>query len=489
MLVLVVVVILGMVVLALAKYSGTSLRYGQAVEAKGDRFAAADGAMRDAIERLRMGAAPAAVQCPTNAGGPITRPFPIDINGATTSVSCQLSGTGASAISQWAVILTGNGVGSERILSAGGGGGSMNNPKRISGPVYINDTRVGASAPNDGPFDPPFDLNAKVSVVDGDVYFPGTTCSEQGDRLTIDRFNGAPNPPNVRFEVTPAPRSGVCVQSSTITNGSPKAAPDIPDLSGLNPTPDTDGDDTSYPDCRVFSPGHYTSLTLLDGRSSYFKSGNYVFDNVVLDIDKQGANQPVVTFGYPDLANGITGPEIPNPGCQPAIVDDAPSSGGIPGATVYLTGTARIDVSNGSLEMLPRHQGGFNWVSVQTLPGSTLGAGSSAQPALATAGGAGQEAWIRGWFWAPDAWINFANVTGPDADVRLNGGAALARLHLGANATAGSFEVSTGTTPARSQYVLTSIAIKDGTTRIVAVVDYANNPSRVAVRSWRVDNV
>lgn len=479
--VLVLVVVLGAVVAALATYASGALRYGQVVEARNDRLAAADGALREGLERLRIGAG--ATQCPINSLTPVTRTFPIDINGAQTTVTCAVSGGGASAVNQWALILTGNGIGSEKILSSGQAGGSNQNPKRISGPVYISDQSVPDMSAD------PFDLQAKVSVVDGDVYFPGDFCSADGDRIDVTRYTGGNNnPANLRFEVIPAPRSGICIPSASVTNGSPKAEPSLPTLTGLPPG-DADGDDTLFPGCRVFSPGRFSSVILSPG-GNYFRSGNYVFEgSATINLVKQGNNIPIVTAGYPDTGAGLA-LSIPNDACADAIAADAPGAlQPFIGTTFYLDGDAHIVVDDGSLEIMPQHQGGFDWVSVQTLPTSNLTASAASNPVLRVNGGAGKQSVMQGWVWAPNAWIDYENVTGDGAKNQLKGGAVLARLHLGANATAAEFSIQVTETPARTTYVLTSESTKNGTTtQIVARVDYATNPNRVAVRSWRVLN-
>jgi hypothetical protein len=475
-LVLIVIVVLGAVVVALATYTNTTLRYGQTVEARNDRFAAADSAMREAIERLRIpnGNSP----CLQLTGAEVrSYTFPELINGASASVDCRFSGVGLGAVGQWALIITGSETDGEPLLSASQAGGSDINPKEIGGPVFINDPDpTGAMA-----------LNADLRVVEGDVYFPGVGCPSEGTRVDLN---------TTRFEVTPAGRSGICVPPGDVTylgGTSPKEPPSIPTtaLAALNAAPDLDGDDSSFPGCRVFEPGRYSSPPQLSTGANYFKSGNYVFDDFELELQKQGNNVPIVTFGYPDTAVGLAY-KIPNLDCQDAIVADAPGPGDSPGATVYLDRRARLAVIDGSIEFMPRNQGDFDWVSIQTLPTSTLRAGAESgpgaeAPVLRVKQGAGKEIVLQGWLWAPQAWVNFANVTGDTALVQLGGGSALGRIHLGANATAGEFEVSVTATPAQSSFLLTARGLKEGESVITAVVEYAP-PNQVAIRSRRVVN-
>jgi hypothetical protein len=475
-LVLIIIVVLGAVVAALATYATTTLRYGQTVEARNDRFAAADSAMREAIERLRIpnGNSP----CLQLTGAEVrSYSFPELINGASATVDCRFSGAGLSAVGQWALILTGSETDGEALLSASQAGASDINPKEIGGPVYINRPDPLASMA----------LNAVVRVVEGDVYFPGAGCPTEGTRVDLN---------TTRFEVTPAGRSGICIPPGDVTHvggTSPKAPPAIPSaaLAALNTAPDLDGDDASFPGCRVFEPGYYSSPPQLVAGPNYFKSGNYVFDDFELEIQKQGNNVPTVTFGYPDNGAGLAY-KIPNPGCQDAIFADAPGPGEVPGATVYLDRAASLAVTDGSVEFMPRHQGNFDWVSIHALPTSTLRAGaetgpSASTPVLRVKQGAGKEIVVQGWLWAPRAWVNFANVTGESALVQLGGGSALGRVHLGANATAGEFEVSVTATPSRSSFYITARGVKDGESVITAVVDYAP-PNQVAIRSRRVVN-
>ena len=49
-------VVLSVLVVAITSYVTTGLKYGDIVEQRADRLAAADGGMRYAVERLRLGA-------------------------------------------------------------------------------------------------------------------------------------------------------------------------------------------------------------------------------------------------------------------------------------------------------------------------------------------------------------------------------------------------------------------------------------------------
>src|SRR5215211_2637778 len=100
--VLVATIIFTMVVCAVAGLVTTGLRYGQVVEERADRLAAADGGLRYGVELLRnMGDL-----CTTKAGtgGGYTKIFPPDINEAQTEVTCRRVGAPISDIQGWGAV-------------------------------------------------------------------------------------------------------------------------------------------------------------------------------------------------------------------------------------------------------------------------------------------------------------------------------------------------------------------------------------------------
>ena len=99
--VLVISVVLSVLVAGLAGYVTTGLRYGSIVEERADRLAAADGGMRYAVERLKLGVSRI---CATAGGDTIDPP---DTNGATVTVTCGQVGSGFDDTNGWAMVLTG----------------------------------------------------------------------------------------------------------------------------------------------------------------------------------------------------------------------------------------------------------------------------------------------------------------------------------------------------------------------------------------------
>ena len=121
-LVLVMAVVISLVVVAVAGYITTSLTYGNVVEERADRLAAADGGMRYAIERLQNSAY---AGCLTNLGnGGYTIDFPVDVNGADVEITCTKGSNSIHDIKAWAIIVTGQGVppGQPMWSSQGGAG-------------------------------------------------------------------------------------------------------------------------------------------------------------------------------------------------------------------------------------------------------------------------------------------------------------------------------------------------------------------------------
>ena len=49
-----VTILLSLVIVGVANYSQTLIKHGQVAETRADRLSAADGALRDALERLRL---------------------------------------------------------------------------------------------------------------------------------------------------------------------------------------------------------------------------------------------------------------------------------------------------------------------------------------------------------------------------------------------------------------------------------------------------
>ena len=387
-LVLVVSIALSMVVVALAKYVTVDLRYARVAEERVERQSAATSAITYGVERIRL----AQTLCASPAGdfGPMT-PGLLDSADTTTTLTCQRLSGGPSDITGWAIIVTGNGI-SSNLLDAEGSGA-----KDVDGAVYVDD--VGEVDVSGG----------DLRIVDADVWHHRSTCP------------GGPVSLPGRLKFVPADvRGPLC---TTATSTQLLSTPPVPNLNALPPMAGSSYDDTTWPGCRVFAPGHYTGPApeLPNPGDVYFQSGSYWFDSVgEIDID-----DTTVWFGNP----GVTSPDITNSGCGQARIDD-PNTGG-PGAIAYMGGTSRFKVEHGAIEFFGRDVSGVP-LSVQELqpgsgyPPSTRTAASN-QAIVDVDDDWGAQAVLHGLVYTPNSEFRFDNDTS-NGTQSATGGVVAARV-------------------------------------------------------------
>ena len=428
--VLVISMVCAMVVLALATYVTTDLRYGKVVEDRADRLAAADGGLRYGVEQLRNFHGQLGALCGTAAatGGGYTQQFPPVINGSTTTVTCRRVGSLLSDVDGWGLIVTGEGVPNGQPMFATKGAGQSQNVKTFSGPVYIADpTRM--------------DMGALMEIEDGDLYYSSTNCNVPLSIPAIatgyltfvpDFFRGV--------ECADLPWTGLFNPPKVVVAGS-EVDPTPPTAAPLLPPVVVGG-------CKIFSPGKYTSLAL--GNDNYFKAGEYYFENV--DIVVQNAT---VVAGFPFNAGDSA--KINQPACLTAQEADAAATapGGNGGATFYLGGTSKIHIENGGGFEIFRRLINRTYLSIFAL--GTSGAGYTASTLnwndaggwiLETKSGSNNDVAVHGLFWAPRAAASLGNITNA-ANGQLLGGLVVARLDTQASASASAFSIGIETSPAR----------------------------------------
>jgi hypothetical protein len=455
-LVLIVTILLSLVVVGMANYSSSLINYGQVSEARADRLSAADGAMRDALEKMRLSRSLCMTELGDDLGGYGTT-FPETINGATAVVTCERVSVEIDAVQAWAIVVTGEGVSSSNTSFTASQGGGV--AKKIGGPVYIHDpAKISLSVP--------------VQIVEGDIFYTNATCPTEGASTDIGDSIA-----ELTFE--PADTRGtICTRRTwqeIFGDG-----PTIPSLTETVAFPRrTSTSYTTVGSCRVFEPGIYDTMpSLTTSGGNYFKSGKYLFQGVVFTTDHV---QQVVTAGTADTTANIA-QAIPNPACDAARDADAASTT-VRGATFYMDGGSRILVSKGALEILGAQRGNA-WVAVQALSTSNRSAENNA--IISTANGENKEFAAQGMVWAPRARIELGNVTNRSV-VQLHGGAVVAKFHIGANASINSYVIEVPSSPLTQTLMLTSTATKDGSTSIRAMVEY-RAPREVAVKSWRIIN-
>lgn len=451
-LVLVMSVVISLVIAVMASYVGTSLRYGDVVEQRADRLAAADGGLRYAIERLQNSAY---AGCLTNLGNTgYTIDFPVTVNDSTVEVTCTKGSNSIADIKAWAIIVTGEGVppGQWMWKSQSGGGTT----KLLGGPVWITDP--GRS-----------DLKAPVEVEDGDIWYYRSDCTDPS--LTLES--------NLSF--TPEYRGTICVDRpwNMVFSAPPVGAfPSAGDVANTNKAPSLHGG------CTVVEPGRYTTMPVL-GPNTYFKSGNYYFENVTLDL-----TNTIVTAGWPDFDTYGDQQFVENAPCDAAMSDDRFTPGSTPGATLYMGGSSRIEIDNkGSIEIMRRLQGD-SLVSIHaldsTVPGvytaSTLGYSSNL---VWTKSGNNSDLAVHGLVWGPRAQLEFGNVTN-SANGQLLGGAAVARIVLQASASASAFIIRVESSPVEYELRIDATATKNGHSTTMTAVVHVDDQGNTAVNSLRV---
>lgn len=445
--VLVVSIVMALVITALATYTTTTLRYGRVSEDRADRFASAQAALDNAIERLAIKRS----LCGTALGvGGVTEDFPEVINEAAADVTCRSVGGTAGDTEGWAVVLTGiGGPDYELVIQSGAG-----IDKYISGRIWMEE-------PTD------MRLLSPLVIEDGDLWYPGGCDPYELTNLSA----------SLDSQLSFAAGHGTMCTTGSWSSAFRAPATSTP--SGLSPTNGA----TITPDaygCTVFEPGRYTSPPVL-GDFNYFKSGNYYFRNVGVITVKQKR----VLFGNMTGVEGF--PSIENAPCNFARGNDNTS-----GATVYVGGNTRFRIeAQGSLEFSRRAQIGSqktDYVSLHVLNPGLGGQPSWSDPVLFTQSGGGKELAVQGLIWAPAAGLQFGEVTN-DTTAALRGGAVLAKLDAGASASSTGFLIEVPTTETQRQLELTATATKAGATSIRAVLDWRVTNGETALQTWRVCEV
>jgi len=461
--VLVFMVVISMVVVAVADYTTTGLRYGRVVEARADRLSAADGGLRYAIQKLeRVGNH----ECP--------QIDPPDINGAAVTLTCTPVGATFGDTEGYALVLTGESLPPGQALVDAQGAASV--AKRISGLVYMNRLDFSLQAPmqfENGQLqysvtasNPSADPCPTTHVMRNDGS-PINTSSPGADvRFTADHFG-------VVCTTQPWSRSANPIDNPTtqfVNEQGKFSEPDRADLSALPLNPGT----TTNGSCRVFRPGRYTVAPTL-GNYNYFLSGNYLFDGVTVSVASSK-----VTAGR---AVAESNQAIPNTACINAINGDPVTNVTQAGATFYLQNGARFEVlQNGTLEIMRRKQG-RRFVSIHVLDNSLLWN----QDVLLQGPGSNKDMALHGMVWAPRARITFSNVANI-AKAQLLGGAVVSNIKVDSAAGAAGLVISVepGDITGLLQLDSTATTPDGGTTTIRSIVDYRPSTKYAAATSWRV---
>lgn len=458
--VLVVVVVLGAVVVATATYATSTLKFGQVVEGRADRLSAAEGGMRDIIDRIDNGQLPL---CSTAAGvGGTTINIP-DISGASVAVTCKQISSTLTDTAGWSVAVTGEVAG----IAYGKG---LITPTALTaefgGRVYIANTDL-------------LSLKKDLQINQGDLFYTDNSCSEGGNFVSAGYTDPDPGMSGqVIFDssirglwCTSRPWQATVAQPDGLFG-----EPAIPTLPTAPPTP---------PDfisgCTVFYPGLYTVEPVWTS-NNYMMSGDYVFDI---------AGDGEIKIDHAAVTAGREGVDADDQAITNTPCDDVRDADDPDGASFYLKGSTHFVVAaNGSLEIMRREQG-VDRVSVQTLSSHSL---TYSTPVLSSASGNNKQMAIHGLIWAPHTLIELGEVTN-SVIAQINGGAVIGALDVAASASAIGLLIGVEGTPASDQWGLTSVATTgDGISTAVRVIADVRQSStngsqtvwEIATNSWRV---
>jgi len=477
--VLVVTVVLGIVVVAIATYTTSTLRYGQISEGRSDELAAAQAAMSDALEQLQL---PRSL-CSTDLSSsetPVNPNFP-PINGVSADVTCTVNASGLPPLDGWAVVVTGNGTpsGSPSLETTNGG------QPVIEGPVYMSSINTSAEPGLD---DPSF---KSTKIQEGDLWHEDDGCAgatgTPGEIVFAPSYLGG-DIDDLTF--APSTRGTICTNQawSELFIAYPPTAPAAAATTAPAPTVhediDTDGDGNGDgQDCVVFQPGLYSNpsqlQSLLDDYN-YFVSGVYVFQNLGTITIKQKE----LTFGQvpESVAEGYPIVQAANSPCNYFRSDD-PDEGG---ATLYLAGNTTFNLeAAGKLEVSGRQQGDFR-VALHALDASTSLPASSVANIISVDNGNGKEVGMSGLTWAPDSRIDIGTVAS-SKDASFRGGLVIGSFRGKVSGSGDGFVIKVPTSQQSSSLILESTA---GTTTVRVVADWRPTSGDLAVNSWRVcDNL
>jgi hypothetical protein len=435
---LVVSVILSVLVIGLASYTTTALKYGQVVENRADRLSAAEAGLRHMIEQDRE----AGGLCTTALGGGgagTTLKLPDTISGAEVAINCRQIGSTLSNITAWAVVITGEGgvPDGEGLITTSGNG----DIKVFGGPSYI--ARPGLLG-----------IGAPLEMRDGNLWSTDAGCDEGGEYVSDGSGYG-------QLSFSPLSRGMWCTSKPWTELFREPSIGSVPNLT-----------DPPYQDiagCRVFEPGRY--LTTPEwGANTYLKSGNYYFDTGLMPI-----KQATITAGREGV--GGSQQEIDNAPCDAIRDSDTPT-----GATLYLDGESRFRIEgHGALEVLRRQQN-YDLVAIQALPTHTL---TYATPIIGTQPGNMKQMAIQGVVWAPRSSIEFGEVTNVTA-AQLTGGAVVAALRAAGSASITGFVIQVAGSPQSDKLQYTATATKEGITqvRVIAQARFSKPATGGGVGTW-----
>ncbi len=457
--VLVFVLVVAVIIGALLNQSFTTYRTARVAAEISNRVFAANGGAEWGVQQIRQGVTvgdePA---CATPSGSPTPLGPPLQLDGRTVTVTCQVDQGGSVGAGGWAAFITDASPAGGISVQSG-----TDSDKVVYGPVYNLGplTRIGTPT---------------LRVQRGDLFACGGTAPFATVAATpffAVRPCGAPLP------IPPAP---VPVESLP-SRGEEVAIDDT--YTDVSPT------------CRVFNPGRYSrALAFRTTGTNYLRSGIYYFDN--LDFGTPVVHTDVTVLG------GIAGPreqgvlglatKAQDDGCP---VETAASTGDHYGVVLVLGVNTRVEfqgrshvelfgyantaVGAGSLSVVQlRNEWGPTEVSAVRGPDQVIfGTGLGSQTELVA----------HGTVYTPLARVTALGTA--TSRVSFLGGVVAAGLDLQAGAATDGLHVSNQSGPGSRTIRIVSTTNSVGTEKILrtsAVVEVSNDASRTAnVTSWVVE--
>lgn len=437
----------GLVITALLTQTSTSFRTTQVVRTNADKVYAADAGLEQAIEMLRLDP----TLCAEFDAQQDLPPMSPIINGHVVTATCRNTEGDASG-SPWAMVLTDTNGSLETLLPFPGS-------KVVSGPVF---------AANLG------HPSLSITIRNGSVFEHQSTSGCTGPNSKPANLTVEPQPP-FAYRCTTTTMSSIV---DSIGDDLPSSVP--PDAPAV--------DVTSFPGCRVFSPGTYdVDNPPVFGGNQYLRTGTYYFNNVTLDITG------TIIGGEPPPGEG---PDVGFPtDCEEAISADTGLGTGV---KFIFGGNSRFDGVT-KMELFAR-QGGV--VSEDGEMGMSLHAPATAGNGFAASTiplgtdllhmseDNGPDIVLHGLVFAPNAAFHLSSVHQPAV---IDGGLVARAVTLRSSNAAGAQDtfVSTFNSSGTREMVVAAKAIGTGgavNVEATAVIELDNEaPRTFRVVSWRIE--
>lgn len=485
-LVLILVVVLGLVVVALATYTATALRSSRVTTDIVDTLSSAESGMQYGLSRADGGSCPASFD-----DGPI--------NEASVTTTCEKASIVENADGLYALVVTAEGVSPSRdALILTGAANDQNGLKRISGPVYLGESMNASLAA------------AAAIALDGAVEVGGSVRYDVVGDCTPSSVSPAP----ASAWSSPQPvvqcdsRGWRAVTSQPDLSDDPLAPGNALDFATLFGAQDSYGAATNplpSPDvngCVEFSPGWFDGSVLPGGTldlsdPTFFRSGVYYFENVLIDISDQtavGKRTDLATPASPAAPNDFPASCASNWGNETNAT----------GAVWILGGTSRIYGTKANLDFYPRQVNRADSalgpvdtaiISFESGAAPTYGYttealnqdaanNQTAQKLINRSNGSQTDISFYGMVYAPHGWIDMGQAAN-NAYVQFVGGIVAARVDIRVAANVPGFTISVPTL-LTDYFLLETVSVRNGLSTTVRTVSRETDAPGLEVITWRV---